>query len=586
MPMKRLHLPEDLVPGRGAWETAPDINVTNIERHDIYRSPLEPSYVCWAILWREQSGALKLSFVEATGDETAWPPVYNFNSGDIEYYLKTLVSHDNAASWSDTGWREDLDPFWELNPDNHIRHVFQLPDGRLLRNYCHSLEAKTTEGRLHLYDDAKEGQGDFPFTPEPVQQVHGKFASIWTSGDGGETWEEICLFDCRPPIFITAIHPLRDGTIVALGALRPSEMDFHRWRGILTQSIDAGKSWSDPVVIVENDDQLNPQGFGEECDFVELDDGGLLVIWRTDAGGDCMRQMMLTRTADGTWQAGPAVANPVFVHSGYPYMCRASDGTIFYYCHSSIKYSCDDGATWGQIPLGFSYYGQLLEVAPGRVLAVTQKNIGDCPYPWKHDTSMLQTTFDFERIGVVEQRDTIRGSALAGLNVGKPADFHVAMELRADGATGLAYQVEGDRFRFVAVTIPPDDRRPAKARGQEQNAFLLVGTADGDRLEVVRKIWAGKLAPGTWVDLQVTRQGEVLKTAIQLSGEEGWGSTYTCVRDDAAHAGGLALFTSHSSGAFRNLRFAPAAGEIRSNWWDTREQKAKRIALDAGRAGE
>ena len=40
----------------------------------------------------------------------------------------------------------------------------------------------------------------------------------------------------------------------------------------MVESTDGGKTWSKPVVIAENDDRLNPQGIGEECDFVELDD--------------------------------------------------------------------------------------------------------------------------------------------------------------------------------------------------------------------------------------------------------------------------------------------------------------------------
>ena len=72
--MRLLNFPENLVPLNGNWETVPDIAVSNVAQCDIYRSPLEPSYVSWAILWRERSGALKLSFVEVTGDQTAWPP--------------------------------------------------------------------------------------------------------------------------------------------------------------------------------------------------------------------------------------------------------------------------------------------------------------------------------------------------------------------------------------------------------------------------------------------------------------------------------------------------------------------------------
>ena len=567
--MKALHFPADFESRRGNWKTRADIAVTNIKKRDIYRSSLEPSYVSWAILWKESSGALKLSFVEATGDQTAWPPVYNFNSRDIEYYLKTLVSCDSGETWTDTGWREDLDPIWELNPDHHIRHVFELPDGSLMRNYCHTVEGVTKKQPLLLYDEAKEKTGDFPFSRVgPPCETHSKFSSIWTSADGGRSWKEIYLFDKEPPFFITAIHALRDGRIVALGAAPGDPRGPSTATGALTESRDGGQSWSEPVAVAENDDLLCPEGIGEECDFVELDDGRLLLIWRTDASGSCMRQMTLWRDSGGAWQASPAAINPFLVHSGYPYMHRASDGTIFYYCHTSIKYSCDNGASWGELPPGLSYYGQLMEVSPGRILAVTQMNIGDCSYPWIRDASMLQTTFDYRRTGVACQLDPDTIGALATLDVGEPADFHVALELRSDAACGLAYQVSESGYRFAAITMPANDSRlPDKDKGGEQNAFLVVGKVEGGRTDILRNIFVGKAVPGSWAELQVTRRGELLKTAARLpAAGDDWGSIYACVRDEDAAPGPLALFTNKSAGAFRSVRFAPSAGEIRSNW--------------------
>lgn len=76
--MKNLIFPADIESLRGNWLITPDINVTDVRKHDIYYAPEDPSYVTWAILWKERSGALKLSFVEATGDKTVWPPTYNF----------------------------------------------------------------------------------------------------------------------------------------------------------------------------------------------------------------------------------------------------------------------------------------------------------------------------------------------------------------------------------------------------------------------------------------------------------------------------------------------------------------------------
>ncbi|MFH1006917.1 MAG: sialidase family protein [Candidatus Latescibacterota bacterium] len=596
--MKQLNFPEDLKTRRGDWTTTPDINVTDLCKRDIYRAAEEPSYVSWAILWKERSGQVKLSFVEMTGDKTAWPPTYNPNSRDMEYYLKTLVSSDGGKTWRDTGWREALDSRWERNADHHIRYVIELADGTLMRNYGRTIEGVTSPCRMTEYDADMENAGSFfPFSSGDPVDSYPKFSSIWTSDNGGKSWKEIYLFDQQPPLFITAIHPLTDGTIVALGAFRPDETDQSTWSGALTESRDGGKTWSDAVVITVNDDRINPQGLDEEADFVELEDGRLLVIWRSNAPGSCMRQLTLKRDRAGIWQATPARINRSFPHSGYPYMCRASDGTIFYYCLTSIKYSCDDGETWAELPLGSSYYGELVEVSPGRMLAVTQKNIGDCPYPWKEDTSMLQTTFGFQRIGVARQEDSDATGALSDLDVGTPTDFHLAMEVKVDAAGGLAYQVTEAGYRFVALTMPanasrlpapsacePDAflSRPPRA-SEPQNVFMQIGEVVGDRTHILRKIWVGKMVPGAWAQLQVSRAGELLKAAVNLTAAPGTAVVYTCFKDEGAGAGALALFTNKSTGAFKNVRFSDTPETIRTNWFGDQADEQGRIALDAGR---
>ena len=576
--MKRLVFPKDLSPRSGEWTTIPDINVTSLEKGDIYRAEDEPSYVSWAILWKEQSGDLKLSFVEATGDKRGWPPVYNFNSRDITYYLKTLVSEDGGASWRDTGWREDLDKVWEKNPDHHIRHVFQLPDGRLIRNYCHTVEGETALLRDLVYDEARDHEGQFAFRAGEKHPRNVKFASIWTSGDGGKSWKEIHLFEKRPPLFITAIHPLKDGTIVAMGAIGDSFESAETARAAVTESTDGGKTWSEPVVIAENDDRLNPQGIGEECDFVELDDGRLLVIWRTDAGGSFMRQLYLQRDEAGLWRMSNCQVNSLFLHSGYPYMLRASDGTVFYYCHTAIKYSCDNGVTWQEFPSGPSYYGQMTEIAPGKILAVTQRNIFDCPYPWKYDTSMFQTVFDYERTGVVRHMDEEAGGACADLNVGQCSDFHVAAELTVDGASGFAYQVDERGCRFAALTMPANASRVSPEMAErEQHVYLQIGRMVDGKTELLRKIHVGKLKPGEWAELQVCRQGETVKAAANLyAGNRSLG-VYTCVRDENPRRGAVSLYASRSLGAFRNVRFSAAPQAIRDNWYRERHDFARQL---------
>ncbi len=114
----------------GQWSVGQKITeVYNIESHDIYRSPQDPGFVSWVNLWKERDGTLKCAFIEATGDPAFWPPTYNFNSPGIEYYIKTLVSRDDDATWTDTGWEDHYDSFWDMNPDHHWRRTVLMPDG-------------------------------------------------------------------------------------------------------------------------------------------------------------------------------------------------------------------------------------------------------------------------------------------------------------------------------------------------------------------------------------------------------------------------------------------------------------------------
>ncbi len=571
---------------KGNWILKDDISVSDISKRDIYHSPLEPSFVCWAILWKEHSGALKVSFVEATGDLSEWPPTYNFNSRDIEYYLKTLVSTDGGQTWNDTGWREDMDDLWELNPDHHIRHVFQAQDGSLLRNYCHTLEGALIETNWVEYDATKEMQ-DFPFTYSKKGKYHQKFYSFWKSTNGGESWNEICPPDPKTALFITATRQLSNSSIVATGALQGEWSNFNSWQPAIIESWDGGLTWSKPQVFAENDDKLAAQMMGEENDFVELEDGRLLLIQRTDGPGMHTMQFYLTRDADGTWTATPPSTNPDFVHSGYPFMMRTSDGVIFYYCHSAIRYTCDDGLTWGSLSTGYSYYGQIVEAAPGQIVAITQKNIADCGYPWKYDTSMHQTSFNYTRIKRFEQTDHTLPGCVAALEEKTGVDFHMYAEVRADGESGVAFNITDASYGFTAIVIPKNEfRSPGNAAGTDQDACLIIGKCEDGIIRPLRTIFIGKVSLGAWIEIQLDMQDGVLKTAVKPS-EADWttgGSpaTYMIVKDDFGTPGSIGFFTNKSTGSFKNVKLGPGGTEIRSNW-KTSTSTAKRLALDAGR---
>ena len=552
-----------IVPQTGEWGLSEQINIWDVETKDIYRSPEEPSFVSWAILWKESDGTLKLSFTEAVGDPVAWPPSYNPNRPGTEYYLKTIVSKDEGSTWSDTNWREGLDKRWQFNLDHHVRHVIQLDDGSLLRNYCHTLEGQTSK-MVRFHYDVKKPLDPFPFTQRNPGDCHTKTASIWRSNDGGETWQEMYVFPPESGFFVTSIHQLNDGTITAFGAFRGQDGDE---KCAMTESKDRGSTWCEPYVVLENDDKLLSQGMGNEGDFVELPDGRLLMVERTDALGVSMNMLRVyyTRERSGRWAATEIAPIKESTHSGHPYLWRTSDGTIFYYSILGILYSCDEGHSWHELELGRSYYGQLVESCPGRIVAVTHTQIGDGPYPWQRDTSMEQTRFRFARTPVATQSDSQQLEARAILRDTQSEKCHVYAEMRLDGQTGILFGAKGSDYGFAAVVVPCNEfRTPGRDLDAEQDALLVVGTSEGGVVTLDRRIYLGKVPLRSWVPMQLSVAEGLLKVAVRPTPKTG--PYYAVIRAQDKRPGQLGLFTNRSSGAFRNLELDSRPKEIRSSW--------------------
>jgi len=551
----------------GEWRCYDTIRAGGAQSREIYRSAQEPSFVCWPILWKEQDGALKLSFIEVVGDVAQWPPMYNFNRPGMTYELKTFVSRDGGDTWTDTGWRERPDELWDLNSDHHIRHVNVLPDGRLIRNSCRAVEGFTVADGRYLYNEKKAWE-EFPFAKGPATQVYKKRSTIWTSGNGGQTWEQIYAFPPEAAYFISGFHVLKDGRIVAVGAINPEDVNAfdQNWIAI-TESADGGKTWAPLQKLLSNDDHIISQGMCEEFDFVELDDGRLCMLMRADGMGMHTLLCYLERDASGTWTASRPRTHPLFARSGYPYMKRAIDGTIFYYAHQNIRFSCDDGATWEALELGSSYYGQMVEAAPGRMVAVSQRNIGDASFPYAQDAYMVQTSFDYARTGVVEQTEPQLKHALAVIGDGEYEDFHLYVEIRADGETGIAFQLQENSHYFAAIAIPCNEfRAPGAAGGQPQSASLVVGKYDGGEIAIVRSQVIGKIKPGSWIAVQLDARDGVLKAAVKATKQSA--ARYMIIADDFARPGKIGLMTNYSTGAFKNMKIGNTSTDIRTNWGD------------------
>ena len=146
--------------------------------------------------------------------------------------------------------------------------------------------------------------------------------------------------------------------------------------------------------------------------------------------------------------------------------------------------------------------------------------------------------------------------------------------MRLDAASGIAYQIDGDDYRFAALTVPCNFLRLPRAQADApREAFLQVGKVKGGRTTVLRKIGIGRVSPGSWLELQVSRDGDLLTVACRGNGDRTFwgalGATYTCLGEDSPGAGPVALFTGRSTAAFRNVRFASCAQRLRDNWLDT-----------------
>jgi hypothetical protein len=109
---------------------------------------------------------------------------------------------------------------------------------------------------------------------------------------------------------------------------------------------------------------------------------------------------------DGKYTCDTPVVIASMPHAGKPSMVCTSDGTIGYW-GARHYYSLDDGKTWQGLPDSQAlptYYGKMM-AAGNQILCITQKHIGDDPYPPLHDASIEQIPFSGRRIGVMQQTD-------------------------------------------------------------------------------------------------------------------------------------------------------------------------------------
>ncbi len=479
----------------GQWRIGEKtIEVYNIDHRDIYKSPQEPSFVSWVNLWKEADGTLKCAFIEATGDPAMWPPAYNFNRPGMDYYIKTLLSRDNGATWTDTGWDDHYDSFWDMNPDHHWRRTVVMPDGSLLRILGRSY-GNTSKTRWLVYDESLEGKEhegygrNFPFRKEETI-VHPRTTTVERSADGGQTWQEVtrsvvthnsCLLRCR------------DGRLVVTG--------FRSGGVVVWESLDDGHSWSDPCVVVPAEGEFKDVRLGNENEIVELSDGRLLLVCRTDNAPRFV-EGHLTRTGPGQYEAADVKFGPM-PHSGYPFLLQCSDGVIWYAGHGSHFVTLDEGITWKEHRITGSYYPQMVEIEPGSILNITHYGCADSSFPHPRDVSIRQTRFDYRRADVLEQNDAETPLALSIIDRPPTKDTHLHAWVRADGYSGLAFRIQSDGADYYVYMLQMEFPENGEAEaGEKLDAFHLLGRVTDGQLTVLRRRYIGEVALGAWLQIR------------------------------------------------------------------------------------
>ena len=282
----------------------------------------------------------------------------------------------------------------------------------------------------------------------------------------------------------------------------------------LHESFDGGKTWTPMQWISGHYGDGKPVTQAtEEHSFVELDDGRLLFIIRADEMHHPLAAW-LTRHPDGKYSCDSPVVVTSMPHAGKPSMIRTTDGTIWYW-GARHYYSLDDGRTWQGLPdsqVFPSYYGKMM-AAGNQVLCVTQKDIGDDPYPSLRDSSVEQIRFSGRRVAVMQQTAPDNSIAMTRLEGPRYADLHLRADIRLDQADGVAFRVSSDGKSYYALMLvmPGAEARnrwtPPPSQGATLSAYFPGMLDEASRPEIEKGIV--KIAPRPLAVLARVENGHV-----------------------------------------------------------------------------
>lgn len=356
------------------------VTATDVEKSVVYHSPQIPGYTCWVGTWLMPDGTLMVSFHQATGPLTnrpgapqdilkrlGWPPKGNVGydmTGTIQEMIH-LASTDGGQTWEQVS----AEPYHSPMNGCSCQGELALPDGTLVRSVWGQY--------LPFYDVPQTGY-------------------VQRSTDLAQTWGPPAVYIPTDGImtFPKRLRLLRDGRLVMSGGfakLDPNANTRGGWFrhgrvGILTSN-DGGRSWSDPIYALAEEDGVKPT---EEIDFAELPNGKLLCVIRMAKPAG--RYQSLLRPEGDTFVIESSGLAP-FPHSGHPEMLATPEGIALHLATSGISWTADEGKTWTDLGIGGTrYYPRSVQLPDGRIFCVYHRG-GDNPYDGSVDQEIQAMTF-------------------------------------------------------------------------------------------------------------------------------------------------------------------------------------------------
>jgi len=381
---------------------APTATVTAIDyrRSHIYHSPQSPGFTSWVGAWLTPDGRPMVAFDQATG------PV---NPARRRLMPERLLERSFGMTEDprDTRHFVYLDPnrdMWGLNQE-----VVTLAPGagtswRIWRvDPFHALDAQafTPQADVALSDGVllrRISGSDLANDPHVPHQALVESLSL-NRDDGGRTarWSKPMMTLHDPGVCtdgISRIRQLPDGRVIAMGGV------WGYARG------DAGPCATTPfsllLLVAQSaaDAVLGRWQLGmpftnalapDEWDAVELPNGNLLALFRTEVDGRPVRRLAILHRELQGWKMGTPYTPPplpAFEPSGHPELLATKQGAVISFATTGAAYTVDGGRTWRTLPFagepaGFSYttdyYPRAVQARDGTIYVFSSDG-WDIPY--------------------------------------------------------------------------------------------------------------------------------------------------------------------------------------------------------------